>query len=170
MAKSLSINASLVVTKDKLTVWIKDGKKPAPLTNTPPLSILAVSPLNFALVGDATSLQYHVFTYRDDGNTLQVSDLGATGHPYDPKKPKPPKRVDITLVVQGKELVPIVGEKKRGRRVITQVMDLQRQISFGIVSNTHYWVACNLNDHTYHLYSSDGLGAWMDLGSLGIPC
>ena len=55
MAKSLSINASLVVTKDKITMWIKDGKKPVPLTNTPPLSILAVSPLNFALVGDAKS-------------------------------------------------------------------------------------------------------------------
>lgn len=170
MAKSLSINASLVVAKDKITVWIKDGKKPVPLTNTPPLSILAVSPLNFALVGDATSLQYHVFTYRDDGITLQVSDLGPTGHPYDPKKPKPPRRVDISLVVQGKEVVPMVGEKKRGRRAIAQVGDLQRPISFGIVSNTRYWVACNMNDHMLHLYSSDGLGSVMDLGSLGIPC
>lgn len=170
MAKSPSINASLVVTKDKITVWIKDGKKPVPLTNTPPLSILAVSPLNFALIGDAQSLQYHVFTYRDDGTTLKVTDLGPTGHPYDPKKPKLPKRVDITLGIQGKELVPMVGEKKRGRRAIEQVMDFQRQISFGIVSNTHYWVACNQNDHTLHLYSSNGLGSWMDLGSLGIPC
>ena len=170
MAKPLSVNASLVVSKDKITMWLKDGKKPMPLTSTPPLSILAVSPLNFALVGDATSLQYHVFTYRDDGVTLQVSDLGPTGHPYDPKKPKPPKRVDITLVVQGKELVPMVGEKKRTRRAIAQVMDLQRPIAFGIVSNTSYWVACNQNDHTLHLYTSNGLGAWVDLGSLGIPC
>lgn len=170
MAKPLSISASLVVTGGKITLWIKDGKKPAPLTNTPPLSILAVSPLNFALIGDAQSLQYHVFTYQDVGNTLQVSDLGATGHPYDPNKPKLPKRVDITLVVQGKELVPMVGEKKRGRRAIAQVGDVQRPISFGIVSNTHYWVACNMNDHMLHLYSSDGLGSVMDLGSLGIPC
>lgn len=171
MAKSLSIDASLVIASNKITMWIKGGKKPVPLRSTPPLSVVAVTPLNFALVGDGSSLQYHVFTYRDNGNGLQVTDLGPTGHPYDPKRPKLPRRVDIRLVVQGKEIVPMLGERKRAApRSIAQVMDLRRPISFGIVSNTSYWVACNQNDRTYHLYSSDGLGSVADLGSLGVAC
>lgn len=171
MADAFRFPVTLEVSDQKMDVRVKGAKAPMPLKQTPPLVIKAVSRLNFALVGNSGDGCYHVYTYLDDGPSLKLTDLGATGHRYDPQDPHPPASIDLDLAVVDGQIMPQVGAQAPTLRCFAPTAGAQPSaISFGIVSNTDYWVACNQADHQLHLYCSSGLGQFVDLGPIGVPC
>lgn len=171
MTDAVRFSVTLEVVDDKMAVRVKGAKAPARLKQTPPLVIKAVSRLNFALVGDSGDGCYHVYTYLDDGPSLKLTDHGATRHRYDPRDPQLPASVDLDLAVVDGQIVPRMAAQAPTLRCLAPSAGAQPSaISFGIVSNTDYWVACNQADHQLHLYCSTGLGQFVDLGPIGVPC
>ena len=170
MKKSIRFTVSLVVVGSKITVKLKGGNDPVPLNQTPPLSILATSEIDFALVGDAEDSTYHVFVSKGKDSLPNVIDLGSTGHRYDANEPVPPREVEVMVNVKGNALYPSLSKQRPEKLSLAALASTKRQISFGIASNTWYWVACNPVDRRLHLYASNGLGWVQDCGSLGVPC
>lgn len=171
MANVFRFSVTLEILDDKLAVRVKGAKAAVRLRQTPPLVIKAVSRLNFALVGDTADGRYHIYTYCEDGPSIALTDHGATNHPYDAQYPNPPASVDLDLAVVDGQIVPQVATHSPSLRCVAQTAGTAPSaISFGIVSNTYYWVACNQQDHQIHLYCSTGLGQIVDLGPIGVPC